>query len=75
MIAFDSFKEKVVRKYQSEYACGKRMSTDEISYEFDMTIGKRGYNEFVRVEELCKKQGKPFPDPVESACDEMDMLI
>ena len=71
---YDDFKKEVVAKYQKDYGCGQDMSVEEIQREFDMIIGKHGYDEICRVCELCKKRGEPY-DPVESACDQMDSLI
>ena len=74
MIAYDDFRNEVVKTYKEKYGCGAKMSVDEIAKEFDLTIGKFGYAELERVEKLHKERNETF-DPVKDACDDMDMVI
>ena len=72
--AYNEFRDEVIRKYHADYGCGQSMPIQEIQHEFDMTIGKSGYDELCRVDRLCESCGEPH-DAVKRACEQMDMLI
>ena len=74
MKAYDDFRQEVIQKYHADYGCGQDMSLEEIGHEFDLTIGKSGYDDMVRVEKIYDKRGEAF-DPVKSATEKMDALI
>ena len=58
MIGFDQFRDETIKKYHSDYGCGRKMSAEEIGHEFDMIIGQSGYDNFVRVEKLYQKKNQ-----------------
>ena len=64
----------MVHKYQDEFGCGRNMSLEELRREFDLAIGRSGYEDLCRVEKLCQSRGELF-DPVEKACSSVDMLL